>query len=246
MNGELRLESADTGSELAHGIASQIIAICVDRQQQGAVPTLVLTGGSMGKASLAAIAEHAERDRVEWHRVRFLWGDERWVPAGDAERNDRLADELLFGSVETDTELVHRVAASDGSLDLDDAAAAYAELIDGLDRIDVVMNGVGPDGHICSLFPGRDDLLRNEPGTASALPVRESPKPPPERVTFSIPAVDRADHVWLLAAGAEKAPAVEQILNPSADLDRLPAARVAGRTDTVLWADAAALGRAAH
>lgn len=238
----VRVERAATAAELGRIVAGGVIEVCRDRQEEGGIPVLVLTGGSMGRASLASIAEHPDRDAVDWRRVRFLWGDERWVAAGDAERNDRLADDLLFSAVEVDPELVHRVAASDSGLSLDEAAEAYAALVDGLDRIDVALNGVGPDGHICSLFPGREDLLRDAPGTPSAIAVRESPKPPPERVTLSMPAVRAAERVWLLAAGAEKADAVERILVP--DSDPLPAARARGTRETVLWVDEASAPRA--
>ncbi|MGO1538548.1 MAG: 6-phosphogluconolactonase [Leucobacter sp.] len=243
MTSSLCVEQAPSGEELATTIATRLIEICLARQQDGGIPCLVLTGGSMGKATLSALATHPRRDQVNWQRVRFLWGDERWVPTGDVERNDRLADDLFFDTVNVDESLVHRVVGSDSEYSLDEAAHSYAQFLDSIDRIDVAMNGVGPDGHICSLFPGRDDLLQESNGTPAALPVRDSPKPPPERVTLSLPAVRRAEHVWLLAAGAEKAPAVAETLSPSPGSALLPAARVYGSVNTVLWADAAALGK---
>ncbi|MBK0417996.1 6-phosphogluconolactonase [Leucobacter sp. CSA1] len=235
----LRLERAATVDALAERVAARVIAVCRARQEAGAVPCVVLTGGSMGRASLLGIAAHAERDSVDWSRVRVLWGDERWVPAGHEERNDRLADELLFPHVEVDPAFIHRVPGSDSGLTLDEAAAQYAVAVDRAGRIDVALNGVGPDGHLCSLFPGRADLLVDGPDAPAAMVVRDSPKPPPERVTLTLPAVRRADRVWLLAAGAEKAEAVARIVRPDAD-DPLPAARVHGRDETVLWVDAAA------
>jgi 6-phosphogluconolactonase len=133
---------------------------------------------------------------------------------------------------------VHRVIASDSGLTLEEAAAEYADVAARVDRIDVVLSGVGEDGHIASLFPGRSELLQGD-DEAAALPVRDSPKPPPERVTLTLPVLNRADHSWLLAVGEGKAEALRAVLGRTEPL--LPAARLAGRVDTVLWADDAAL-----
>lgn len=242
MTAGLLIESAVDVAALTERIVERLIGVLRRAQEEDRIPVLVLTGGSMGKASLAGIAAHPDRDLVDWRRVRLLWGDERWLPSGHAERNDRLADDLLLGAVEFDPALVHRVAASDAGLSLDEAAAAYAELLAGLDRIDLALNGVGPDGHLCSLFPGRDDLLRDDDSQPLAIAVRESPKPPAERVSLSFRALDRVDHLWLLAAGAEKAPAIARVRSAD-DPEPLPAGRARGRLETVLWADEAALGR---
>lgn len=245
----LRVERVADLTGLGAAVADRLIAVCRARQEAGAVPCIVLTGGRAGAEVLRAAGQHADRAAVDWARVRVLWGDERWVPAGDPERNDLLADESLFELVGMDPALVHRVAASDAGLTLDEAAASYARVVDGLERIDVALNGVGEDGHVASLFPGRDDLLRDDPATPAALAVRDSPKPPPERVTLSLPALRRADRVWLLAAGEGKAEAVRELLSAGAGSGaRLgavsPAARLNGRSETVLWADGAALGSA--
>lgn len=238
----MRIRTAENRELLAADIAEECLRVCAARQELGEIPCLVLTGGSMGEATLGALGEHPAGDLIEWDRVRFLWGDERWAPAGHEDRNDRLADELLFARRDVDAALVHRVPGPDSGLGLDEAADAYAEVIDGIDRIDVVFCGVGPDGHIASLFPGRDDLLRDGAGDApvpSAIPVRDSPKPPPERVSLSLPALRRAERVWLLAAGTEKAPAVSGIMSAE---QGLPAALVEGREETIVWTDRAALG----
>ncbi|MFT4232948.1 MAG: 6-phosphogluconolactonase, partial [Leucobacter sp.] len=206
----LRVERVADLPSLGEAAAAAIIGICAARQTEGAVPCILLTGGRAGAAVLAAIAGHARRGEVDWRRVRLLWGDERWLPAGDSERNDRLADELLLGAVDADPALVHRIAASDAGRSLDEAAAEYAAIVAGVDRVDLALNGVGEDGHIASLFPGREDLLRDgSDGEAvpDAFAVRESPKPPPERVTLSLPALRRAERVWLFATGAGKADA---------------------------------------
>lgn len=235
----MRLETAPDQEALAASIATAALGVLVEVQRDGRVPVFVLTGGSMGIAALAAIARDATVSAVDWSRVALVWGDERWLPAGDAERNELQADDALLRALPLDPALVHRVDASDAGFSLDAAAERYASIVDSLGRIDLALFGVGPDGHVASLFPGRDDLLLDGPGVPSALPVRDSPKPPPERVTLTLDAIRRADRVWLLAAGAGKAEAVAQIRVPGPE--PLPAARISGLVETVLWADTEAL-----
>lgn len=234
-----RIERAADLAGLGAAVADAMLAVCRGRQAEGGVPCVVLTGGSGGERVLRDLAAHPDLDAVDWRRVRFLWGDERWVPRGHEERNDRLADDTLFAAVEVDPDLVHRVPAGDSGLPLDAAAAAYAELVRRVERIDLALSGVGPDGHVASLFPGREDLLRAGADTPSAIPVRDSPKPPPERISLTLPALNRADRSWLIAAGAAKAEAVARI--SARDEPLLPAARLAGAVETVLWADDDAL-----
>ncbi|MHA3683148.1 6-phosphogluconolactonase [Leucobacter sp. HY1908] len=244
----LTVREVDSLADLGLTCADEILSVFRTRQAEGSVPCIVLTGGRAGAAVLAALGARAQADRtsahlaagVDWRRVRFVWGDERWLPAGDAERNDLLADSTLFAAVETDPALVHRVASSAAELSLDEAAAEYATIIAGLTQIDVALCGVGEDAHVASLFPGRDDLLQEGAQTPAALAVRESPKPPAERVSLSVAALRRADRVWLLACGDGKAEAVAHLRARREPL--VPAARVTGRRETVLWADAAALG----
>lgn len=234
----MRIVRGESLGELAAEIATEIIRVFRERQAESAIPCIVLTGGTGGALVLEALGEHPDRDSVDWSRVRFVWGDERWRPAGDPERNDLLADSTLFAHVSVDPALVHRVSGSNAGLSLEDAAAAYARIIDGIHRIDIALNGVGEDGHIASLFPGRPEMhLTDAP---SAFAITASPKPPPERVTLSMPTLQRAERVWLIAAGAGKADAVRAVRQREQPL--LPAATVTGTRETVLWADLAALG----
>ncbi|WP_010157226.1 6-phosphogluconolactonase, partial [Leucobacter chromiiresistens] len=194
----MRIEEHGSLDELARAAASEIISVCSSRQADGGVPCIVLTGGTGGERVLSALASHDELEQVDWARVRFLWGDERWAPAGHEDRNDLLADRTLFAATTVDPALVHRFAASDSGVGLDEAAAAYAEVVDGIGRIDLALNGVGPDGHIASLFPGREELEAVGADAPAALAIRHSPKPPPERVTLTLAALRRAERVWLI------------------------------------------------
>ncbi|MFA7498707.1 MAG: 6-phosphogluconolactonase, partial [Leucobacter sp.] len=112
----------------------------------------------------------------------------------------------------------------------------------GVESIDLAVNGVGEDGHVASLFPDRPEPQLVDAETPQALPVTESPKPPAERVTLSVPALRRADRIWFFAVGAGKADAVRRIVERRADEDPLPAEIVARGRDATLWADAEALG----
>ncbi|QBE50119.1 6-phosphogluconolactonase [Leucobacter triazinivorans] len=235
----MRIERAADLDGVSAAVSDALLDGCRALQAEGAVPCIVLTGGSGGARVLQDLAAHPRLGSVDWGRVRFLWGDERWVPQGHEDRNDLLADATLFAAVEVDPELVHRMPACDSGLSLDQAAAAYARLVAGIARIDFGLSGVGPDGHVASLFPGREDLLRDGPGVPDAIPVRDSPKPPSERISLTLPALCRAERTWLIAAGAAKADAVSRIAFREQPL--LPGARLRGRTETVLWADAAAL-----
>lgn len=237
----MRIERVADLADMGDRAAGEVLGLLRERQTQGSLPCVVLTGGRGGAQLLIGLRDHAERDTVDWRRVRFVWGDERWVPSGHADRNDLLADESLFAAVETDPALVHRVPGPDSGLTLDEAAEQYAALVSGIERIDLAVNGVGEDGHVASLFPGRSDLLRDDDTVPAAFAVRESPKPPPQRVSLSLPALRRADRVWLIALGAGKAEALRGVLDRKPDESALPAELVTAGIDTTLWADASAL-----
>ncbi|GAA3636870.1 6-phosphogluconolactonase [Kineosporia mesophila] len=221
------------GEQLAIATAARLITAISDAQNARGVAHVVLTGGSNGGALLKAVASSPARDTVDWSRVDLWWGDERFLPAGDAERNEVQARGYLLDALPLEPKRVHVMAASDGGLDLDAAAAAYTSELatassDGtVPAFDVLMLGVGPDGHVASLFPGHPGYAVTE-GTAIA--VRESPKPPPERISLTLGAIGAARQVWLLAGGEGKAEAVSQALR-GADL---PAGAVRG-TERTLW-----------
>jgi 6-phosphogluconolactonase len=157
--------------------------------------TLVLAGGT---TPAACYHELAGMD-VAWGRVTVLFGDERCVAPDDPESNYRMAREALLGRVHPAS--VHRMA---GELGPDEAAAAYDAIVAGLQPLDVVLLGVGDDGHTASLFPGNPALQAE----GWATPVRGAPKPPPERVSLTLRAIRGARTVLVLATGAGKADAV--------------------------------------
>ncbi len=144
--------------------------------------TIVLTGGTMGYASLAAINASPERDTVDWSAVNFWWGDERWLPDADPERNETQAREALLAHIPVDPERVHAFPASDGGLELDEAADAYAAELkaaapDGADypAFDITFLGVGPDDTSppCSRIVGES---RRNYERSSRFEIRPNPR----------------------------------------------------------------------
>lgn len=223
---------------LAAATAGRLLAAIADAQAARGVAHVALTGGTIGGKTLAAVADSPARDAVDWRRVHVWWSDERFLPAGDPERNATQAQQALLDSLDLDPATVHLPPAADGpdGDDLDAAAARYAaELLqhgDGAEvpAFDVLLLGMGPDGHVASLFPQHPGLGRDD---SSVVGVRESPKPPPLRVSFTFGAIARARQVWLVAAGAEKAAAVARGV-AAGDVSETPAAGVFG-TDRTLW-----------
>ena len=228
---------ADT---LAATVASRLIAKIVDAQAERGSAGVVLTGGRIAKRVLAALKELPEAKAIDWAHLDLWWGDERFLPAGDPERNETQAREALLDALPLDPARVHPMPASDGP-DGDDAEAAAtryaAELGATLPPFDVLMLGVGEDGHVASLFPEHPVL--NETGSTTAA-VHDSPKPPPTRITLTLPAIRNAQEVWLIAAGPEKADSVGAALSGD---EALQAARATGTLRTVWLLDAAAAAK---
>lgn len=243
MSNERRvLVHPDTGS-LAGSVAARFLTKTVDVLHKRGTANIVLTGGGMGSAVLAAINASPARDSVDWDRVHFWWGDERWLPRQDAERNELQARHALLDQISIPAGNVHAFAASDEGLELDAAAGAYAaELAARADaertvpRFDITFLGVGPDGHIASLFPSREGIRETE---RTVIAVRSSPKPPPERLSLTRPVLNSSDRIWLVLAGADKASALGLAL-AGASYSEVPVAGAKGRKRTVFFVDQAA------
>lgn len=204
---------------------------------------VVLTGGGNGIALLHRLGEHAAR--IDWTRVHLFFGDDRFVPAADGDRNDKQAREALLGRIEIPAANVHAMPASDGDYgdDLDAAAQAYQEVLAAnaepgqpAPDFDVHLLGMGPEGHINSLFP---DTAAVREDTRLVVGVPDSPKPPPRRITLTLPAIRRSREVWLVVAGESKAEAVAAAVG-GADPVAVPAAGATGREQTVWLLDEAA------
>lgn len=225
---------------LAGSVAARFITKVVDLLDQQPHVNIALTGGSVGSAVLEAINESPARDSIDWSRVILWWSDERWLPRNDAERNDTQARIALLDHVALRADNIHWCAASDSGMNLDEAATAYAvELAaaahDGraTPRFDILFLGVGPDGHVASLFPDSPGIRVTE-GTVIA--VRNSPKPPPERLSLTLPVINSADRIWLTLSGPDKASALGLALADASTWE-VPVAGIKGRLRTVFFVD---------
>ena len=231
---------------LAEAVASRLVTRLLDVQSTRSPVHVVLTGGTVGIASLAALARHPARDAVDWTGVHLWWGDERFLAAGDPDRNETQAREALLDHLpQLPAAHVHPVPGTDAVATPEESAERYAAELaafaaegSAVPAFDVLLLGMGPDGHVASLFPGHPGLDVAGVPTAG---VHGSPKPPPLRVTLTFEALAAARQTWVVAAGAEKAPAVAAALG-GADLHETPAAAVAGTERTLWLVDAAAAG----
>ncbi|MDG6109481.1 6-phosphogluconolactonase [Dactylosporangium aurantiacum] len=230
---------------LAEAVAARLIVRLTDAQAERGVAAVVLTGGRIAAQIYAAVRDNPARDAVDWSRVDFWWGDERFLPSGDPDRNETQARDAFLAALPVDPARVRPMPASDGPHGSDAAAAAasYAAAIAGA-HFDVVLLGVGEDGHVASVFPGHPVGADPRP----VADVHDSPKPPPVRITLTVPTLNTAAEVWLLASGAGKADAVREALSSvsgapgAADAAGvLPAARVHGRARTLWLVDTGAL-----
>jgi len=234
---------------LTRAVASALVARLAAAQAVHGTASVVLTGGGVGTAVLqrvAGLAAEPERETVDWTAVDVWWGDERFVPAGSDERNELGARRALLDPVGAPPERVHAMAPSDAGLASPEAAAEqYAAELAGaaanagpLPRFDVLLLGVGPEGHVASIFPDAP-AVRDE---RAVFAVHDCPKPPPTRVSLGFSAINTAEEVWLLVAGAAKAEAVARALGGAAPHE-VPAAGVHGRRATRWVLDAAAASR---
>lgn len=192
-----------------------------------------ITGGTVGILTLKMIGEHADVDQIDWDRVNIWWGDERFVDSDSADRNANQAAEALLDRV--DATRLHEFPAADEGLSLDDAAQEFADHVELIKpHFDITFLGMGPDGHICSLFPGK-------PTPAAGVQIiaeHDSPKPPPQRLSFTYEAVNASDEVWFVVAGGDKADAVEVAFGDNPE--SLPVGRIKAAKRTVWFVDSGA------
>ncbi len=229
---------------LAEAVAARLLTRLVDCQAVRGRASVVLTGGGVGIAALAAVGRSPARAAVDWRRVDVWWGDERFVPADDSDRNDVQARAALLDGLDLDPVRVHPMGALGGvdGEDPDAAATRYADELRAaaphgfeVPPFDVLLLGMGPEGHTASIFPespaAHDDRL--------VVGVHGCPKPPPTRVSLGFAALNGAREVWLVVAGVDKAAMVAMALSGAGRL-QLPAAGVAGTAQTLWLLDEAA------
>jgi 6-phosphogluconolactonase len=232
-----RVEVHESRSDLATSVAGAFLRLLTVRQARGDVPQVALTGGTIADEIHREVARLAPGSEVDWSRVDFFWGDERFVAPDSDDRNARLVRADLLDRVGADPARVHEIPSTADVSDVEAAATSYGELVRsaGSGRFALVMLGVGPDGHIASLFPGFPQLDVDD---RVAIAVTDSPKPPPERVSLTFAALNHADEVWFVVSGADKAEAVGRALTtPPPDVHDIPAVGVRGEVETIWFLD---------
>lgn len=251
-----QLTVSQTPEQTASAVVDALVALLAERP----AAHVGLTGGSMGVAVAQEVGRRWTAGEADFSGVDWWFSDERFLPAGDAERN-ALQVRRALGDAPVADDRLHVVGAvapdaEPDRLGAEDAAQEYAVAMeevpqaDGLPVFDLLVLGVGPDAHVASLFPGHPDSGHTDRWTTA---VEDSPKPPPLRVSFTMPVLRAADEVWLVATGEGKAAALasacEAFAGPEVPLPgdgaplEVPAAWAVGRHGTRWFLDRAAASR---
>jgi 6-phosphogluconolactonase len=235
---------------LAAAAAARLVTRLVDVQAAKGYASLVLTGGGTGTAVLEELYRSPARDAVDWAHLDIYWGDERFVAADSDERNEKQARAALLDKVPVDPKRVHAIAASDGEFgdDPDAAASAYAKVLaenarpedhGDVPTFDITLLGLGGEGHTASVFPESPAVYETE---RTVVAVRNCPKPPPTRVSLTLPTIRRSLEVWLMTAGEAKADAVALALAGAGEV-QLPVAGARGQRRTLWLLDRGSAGK---
>lgn len=222
---ELDLTLYADAAELSEEVTVQILAAIEKGLKLKSQFHLVLTGGTLGVQISEALVKEFNADPDGFAGLHIWWSDERFVPADSVERNA-----FPFHNTVTNTKIViHQALASDVAQSIDEAVSDYDLALENVD-IDLNVLGLGPDGHVASLFPGIVDIDDHR----KVFAITDSPKPPAVRVSFTMSQINSAHEVWIVAAGESKADAVTKIIE--GDLS-IPASYVRGNSHTRLIVD---------
>jgi 6-phosphogluconolactonase len=195
----------ENAAEVAQALAERFAAAV--EKKRGQRFHVALSGGSTPKATYALLAQSPYRERIDWPRVHIYFGDERCVPPDHPDSNYRMATEALLSKVPLAAEQVHRIAGERAPMEAADDYARELRPLGVPPKFDLILLGMGPDGHTASLFPGTAALTSEEPVTAVYVPKLDS-----WRITLTAPVLSHADEVVVAAAGAEKADALKLAL----------------------------------
>jgi len=233
---------------VARAAADFFVSLAPQSQGDTRLFRVVLAGGTTPQALYALLASAEYRNRVAWDQVSFFFGDERAVPPDHPDSNYRTAQEALFRPLNILEKHIYRLKAE--LLDLEAVATDYEQALrsvfDGerVPRFDLIFLGMGPDGHTASLFPGHPALAERK---RWVTPVMDAPKPPPRRLTLTVPVLNAAKLVLFMAVGADKARALREVLEGDASPDQYPAKHVRPGVGRLVWlVDEAAGGTLSH
>jgi len=237
---EKRVVISPDAADLAADVAQRLIDRLIRRSTAGKTSHIALSGGGIAGDVLRALGSHPQRSTVDWSTVHVWWGDEKFLPAGDEERNDVWARRSFLDHIDIPAANVHAMVSTDDVPDLESAADSYAaELARFGDderpwpEFYLCFLGVGPDGHIASLFPDRPEIQVTD---RSVVGVHNAPKPPATRLSLTRPVINSSRCVWLVLSGVDKAAALGLAL-AGASYETVPAAGAKGRKRTLFFVD---------
>lgn len=237
---EKRVVISTDAPTLAHDVAERFLVRLARRSAAGKTSHVVLTGGAIGTEVLRAAGASPARTNVDWSLVHFWWGDERFLPAGDPDRNDAGARSALLDHIDVPAGNIHAMASTDDVASIDEAADAYATELarfasgeNPWPKFYLCFLGVGPDGHIASLFPDRGEIQVTD---RPVVPVLHAPKPPESRITLTRPVINSSRCVWLVLSGTDKASPLGLAL-AGASYETVPAAGAKGQRRTMFFVD---------
>lgn len=229
-----------TPDDLAHGIASVLLDRLVALQTGDRIAQLCLTGGRIANRVYASLGTMVEGSPLDPARLELWWGDERFLPTEDPDRNAGPTLAILAGHFPLDPARTHPMPGADGLIDNVASAATYAKEL-GDTVFDICLLGMGPDGHVASIFPDHPSFAET---SQVVIGVDDSPKPPSERISLSLPALNRSREIWFLVSGADKADAVARSVGGD---PTIPAGATRGTEKTHWFLDRdAASGLAYH
>ena len=216
---------------VAEAAAADLFGFIESKLNVQAEVHVAVTGGTVGIATLAAASNHAFND-LDLSRLHIWWGDERYIESSSSDRNAVQATNAWLRKLNIPAENVHEFPSTDSGLSVADAADVFEAVFDqaGI-SFDLMLMGMGPDGHIASLFPGHSEGEAQK----SVIAETDSPKPPSQRLSFSYKAINASKEIWFTVAGADKAEAVSVAFGDSPE--SLPVGRIRGKEKTVWYVD---------
>ena len=234
-----------TRRELANAVAERVARLAMQAARERGRFVVALSGGSLMAMLGPALAAEPWRSEIDWGAWHVFWADERWTPLTSNDSNYRAADQALFRHVSIPRDQIHHL---DDQLGVDEAIEAYAGVlakvlepgVGGLPRFDLILLGIGEDGHIASLFP-RHPML--DEARRWVVPVLDAPKPPAARITLTLPVINNARNIVFIAVGANKAAILSEVLGPGRAGSGLPARLVKPSAGELHWYLDRAAGR---
>jgi 6-phosphogluconolactonase len=232
LNEDLDLTMYADGAALVNATVVEALEIIWMHLAEKGICHIALTGGTLGGQFAQALVEKLNTSAKDLKGLHIWFSDERFDTADSPLRN---CQPVRTGLTNTSV-FVHEVKSTNDGANVIDAAAAYEAELDGI-TMDICILGLGPDGHVASLFPNHWESKKEIDLKRKAIPITDSPKPPPQRVSFSMDFINKSDQVWIIATGEAKAPAVTQILESDFSI---PAGHVKAAQLTRLIVDAEA------